>query len=190
MSLDKEEKMDWVGGELKTRNEQKEMERWEMPEERYEGWQVEGRCAPRWEDGKTHLDGHRLFRMGDRQAQEPPGGQSSKAVGQSHQTDTTQHPVPLHSTRLDGLDWWVDGWEGWRAGGLEARGQMSVTERGGGDQFVASIIAPAKAKPTPLSKPANTTMRVQGGEASTAPMVRTGMPAIIEDTTHLAQPKC
>lgn len=77
-----------------------------------------------------------------------------------------------------------------RAGGLEARGQMSVTERGGGDQFVASMIVPAKAKPTPLSKPANAMMRVQGGEASTAPMVQTGMPAIIEDTTHLAQPKC
>lgn len=77
-----------------------------------------------------------------------------------------------------------------RAGGLEARGQMSVTERGGGDQFVASMIAPAKAKLTSFSKPANATMRVQGGEASTAPMVRTGMPSIIEDTTHLAQPKC
>lgn len=70
-----------------------------------------------------------------------------------------------------------------RAGGLE--GQMSVTERGGGDQFVASMTAPAKAKPTPLSKPANTTMRVQGGEASTAPMVQTGMPAIIEGTRRI-----
>lgn len=68
--------MDLVGGELKTRNEQKEMERWEMPEERYEGWQVEGRCAPRWEEW-----------------QDAPGRTQAVSDGRPAGTGTARRPV-------------------------------------------------------------------------------------------------